>query len=36
MLYLVQVGRFESRTAAMSARQRLGRLQYIVAALPPG
>jgi hypothetical protein len=36
VLYLVQVGRFESRTAAMSARQRLGRLQYIVAAMPPG
>jgi len=36
MLYLVQVGRFESRTAAMNARKRLGRLQYIVAALPPG
>ncbi|MHC4210461.1 MAG: SPOR domain-containing protein [Planctomycetota bacterium] len=36
VLYVVQVGRFESRTAAVSARQRLGRLQYIVAAVPPG
>ena len=36
VLYVVQVGRFESRTAAVSARQRLGRLQYIVAALAPG
>jgi tetratricopeptide (TPR) repeat protein len=36
VLFLVQVGRFESRTAAMNARRRLGRLQYIVAALPPG
>ncbi|MHC4080640.1 MAG: SPOR domain-containing protein [Planctomycetota bacterium] len=36
VLYVVQVGRFESRTAAVSARQRVGRLQYIVAALPPG
>jgi tetratricopeptide (TPR) repeat protein len=36
VLYIVQVGRFESRTAAMNARRRLGRLQYIVAALPPG
>jgi tetratricopeptide (TPR) repeat protein len=36
MLYVVQMGRFDTRTAAVSARQRLGRLQYIVAALPPG
>jgi hypothetical protein len=36
VLYVVQVGRFESRTAAVSARQRLGRLQYIVATVPPG
>jgi tetratricopeptide (TPR) repeat protein len=36
VLYVVQLGRFDSRTAAASARQRLGRLQYIVATLPPG
>jgi hypothetical protein len=35
VLYVVQLGRFESRTAAASARQRLGRLHYIVAALGP-
>jgi hypothetical protein len=36
VLYVVQLGRFDSRTEAMSARRQLGRLQYIVAALPPG
>jgi hypothetical protein len=36
VLYVVQIGRFESRAAAKSARQRLGRLHYIVAALSPG
>lgn len=30
-LYLVQFGWFESRTAAAAARQRLGKLEYIVA-----
>lgn len=36
VLYVVQVGSFGSRTAAMSARRRLGNLQYIVATMSPG
>jgi hypothetical protein len=36
VLYIVQVGRFDSRAAAASARRRLGRLQYIVATVAPG
>jgi cell division septation protein DedD len=31
-LYLVRIGHFETRRAAAEARQRLGRLDYIVAA----
>jgi len=31
-LYLVRIGHFETRHAATKARQRLGRLDYIVAA----
>jgi cell division protein FtsN len=30
-LHLVQLGHFESRAAAAAARQRIGKLQYIVA-----
>jgi tetratricopeptide (TPR) repeat protein len=36
VLYVVQVGRFDSRAAAANARQRIGRLQYIVATVTPG
>jgi hypothetical protein len=36
VLYVVQVGRFDSRAAAAHARSRIGRLQYIVAAMAPG
>lgn len=36
VLYVVQVGAFGSRTAAQSARRRMGNLQYIVATRDPG
>ncbi len=35
-LYVVQLGSFGTRTEAASARERVGKLQYIVAAQQPG
>ena len=35
-LYVVQLGSFGTRTEAASARERVGNLQYIVAAQQPG
>lgn len=36
VLYVVQLGSFDSRTEASDVRHRVGRLQYIVAARTPG
>lgn len=36
VLYVVQLGSFETRTEASDVRHRVGRLQYIVAARTPG
>lgn len=36
VLYVVQLGVFDTRTEAASARRRVGNLQYIVAAQQPG
>jgi len=36
VLYVVQLGHFGTRTEASDARQRVGKLQYIVAARTPG
>ncbi len=36
VLFVVQLGSFRSRSAAMGARRRLGNLQYIVATQTPG
>lgn len=35
-LYIVQMGSFDTRTEAATARARVGNLQYIVAAQKPG
>ena len=35
-LYVVQLGSFDTRTQAATARARVGNLQYIVAAQQPG
>ena len=35
VFYVVQLGSFETRSEAAGARQRVGNLQYIVAAQPP-
>ena len=36
VLYVVQLGYFGTRTEASDVRQRVGKLQYIVAARTPG
>ncbi len=36
VLYVVQMGSFGTRTEASTVRQRVGKLQYIVAARSPG
>ncbi len=35
VFYIVQLGSFQTRSEAAGARQRVGNLQYIVAAQPP-